>query len=1035
MFWKFGFHNASAIDALLDREDVSLELILDEDDLLQECKSQNTRLIDYFQRTDVLHKLLGFVSGEIEGEERGRFKYPYVATEVLCSEIWSIVETCVNQSQQLLEPFWDSVLNTSPEDMRSKISLASHFVKINAVFLSKKPEEMLSFIRSLPNVIERLLAHIETPPFVDLMFRILQLDEQPGNMGVVQWLSSEKLIPRLVSLLSPAQKPDIHLVAADFLKGIIALSSPSPSTFPVNPNTMSILSGESLSALPTSNRLARELVHKENIVKLVGFMLEDMAEATKPATNSTPSASSDPVVDPHDQEPTSKDRAVSSLVNIIPVFIELIRKNNSDFFEPYLFHTLRNRLIQVRQQQQYDNQDISEEEVRDDLEKTMQEIVDHVGLVHLGGLLEVISGRLPDFQELLRQPRSSITPVSTTTGCVIPLTFERFRICELYAEILHCSNMALLNRPLGSGPQYDADGRLLGGLTGLEELARVVSNNPSGGESPQHSEDEDPGYAVSESRDFPVRSQNSTDASSMGSSDEGSTDGVNSDDVEDVLEEVHFDDEDDVTKKRNGSGPSHSPKSARTATSSDPSVPLSTLSLEDRPDVPVSPSMPSPGSDKTVMKTGKGSSPPTQHLGPAPGDVVKQKFLDLGVVSGLLDLFFEFPLNNFLHNVVYDLLHQILTGRVDKGLNRELIVSLFRDAQILQRIIEGQHQNDEACSKPKGYRSGFMGHLTLISEDIVSAFDHYPPDLIDILSAYAPRPEWDQYVTGKYKETKDKDTIQLGGGKPVLGLGLANFPNMALGMATGMARKVDEGDEFVARPGTTDATAPAEPSSSKTEVIEVEQGETSNSAFERYLAQQITPQERYSSSSSDNSSDEDDAGWLDAANRNFHFDEPGDFELANPGSPESHRRAGSEFHDSFEPSTMASGQDPFGADSDEDDSAWGPFSDSNVARDTTDSVSSSFTLSSTSDDDSFGDDFGEFQGSSVEVPAANDDDGGGRTPTPGGTFHFDSDFESTLFGSGSRERSAVQGEPSNSASHDTSSSASADRRPLPSQAL
>ena len=71
---RFGFHNGSAIDSLLDKEGVVLEAILDEDDLLQECKAQNTRLIDYFERVDVLQKLLGYVTGQIEGEEKGRFK-------------------------------------------------------------------------------------------------------------------------------------------------------------------------------------------------------------------------------------------------------------------------------------------------------------------------------------------------------------------------------------------------------------------------------------------------------------------------------------------------------------------------------------------------------------------------------------------------------------------------------------------------------------------------------------------------------------------------------------------------------------------------------------------------------------------------------------------------------------------------------------------------------------------------------------------------------------------------------------------------
>ena len=53
---------------------MSLEAILDEDELLQECKAQNTRLIDYFQRVDVLQRLFGYVTGQIEGEGAGKFK-------------------------------------------------------------------------------------------------------------------------------------------------------------------------------------------------------------------------------------------------------------------------------------------------------------------------------------------------------------------------------------------------------------------------------------------------------------------------------------------------------------------------------------------------------------------------------------------------------------------------------------------------------------------------------------------------------------------------------------------------------------------------------------------------------------------------------------------------------------------------------------------------------------------------------------------------------------------------------------------------
>ena len=55
---------------------------------------------------------------------------------------------------------------------------------------------------------------------------------------------------------------------------------------------------------------------------------------------------------------------------------------------------------------------------------------------------------------------------------------ERYRICELFAELLHCSNMS--NRPPEYDELYDEQGRLRGGLAALEGLAQVISLNQTG---------------------------------------------------------------------------------------------------------------------------------------------------------------------------------------------------------------------------------------------------------------------------------------------------------------------------------------------------------------------------------------------------------------------------------------------------------------------------------------------------------------------------------------------------------------------------
>ncbi|KAJ7706882.1 SIT4 phosphatase-associated protein-domain-containing protein [Mycena rosella] len=972
MFWRFGFHNASAIDGLLDKEDVSVEAILDEDDLLQECKAQNTRLIDYFQRVDVLQRLLMYVTGQIAAEERGQFKYPYVATEVLCSEIWSVVETCVNAQAELLVPFWDTVLDRSPEDMKTQMVMASHFAKINAVFLSKKPAEMLAFIRAQPDIVERLLRHIETPSFVDLLVRIIQLDEQPGGAGVLEWLSAEHLMPRLLALLAPTHTPDVHTVVAELIKGIISMATPTP--------------GAGLAELhtgPASNRFARELARADSVATLAEYILRDFGFE-------------DAEDDPDATLPT-RASSTSSVVHAIAILIELIRKNNSDYFEPYLFHTLRNRLIQVQQQLGGDG-----DGGRAALEHALHEMVERMGVVHLGPVLEILSARLDVFQRYLRTPRSFNGPIRTTVGAIAPLTFERYRICELFAELLHCSSMALLNRAPEFARLYDAEGRLQGGLAALEELARVIALNTDagedagggGGDAPMRSVDE-----IAPARELPV-------TGAMGRGGDSDSDEEMSEDEDD---EPGSSDDDSVTMEELDEDPF--PISAPPQTQSPLPVSVSEPPLQAPPHlVPSSPNaaalssptelrdaaggLKSPESEPAAARStpslrSQSSKRNSRRLAPpgadAPlpvGELLKRRFVDLNVAATLLDLFFEFPWNNFLHSAVYDLVHQILTGNVDGGLARELAVALFRDARLMHRIVEGQRMNDAACAEPKSVRLGFMGHLTLISEDVLMALERFPPDLRAAIAQYAPQPAWDEYVAGRYNETKRRDTELLGGGKPVVRAGAA-------GAGGGARWKVDEEDAGTPALSEGDGAG----------------GGTANGRGEFRRANSARPM-RESSADFGAAPMEDDEGDETAAHARFeymtssdHFESDDDddegggwlsrstFELGAP--PVSSRNSLAErrplgaggFDDVFTPGDVARADDPFGSP---DDDGFGPFSDA-AAADGADPFTFSASFSDEMEDtafDSFAD-FGEFSSS----PPLD----GELTPTAGSwTFASDS---------------------------------------------
>jgi hypothetical protein len=78
MFWRFGFHACSAIDTLLDKPDVTLEEILGEDDLLQECKAHNTKLIEYLRDPNILAKLLNYIIADEQVDDKAKFKLLYL---------------------------------------------------------------------------------------------------------------------------------------------------------------------------------------------------------------------------------------------------------------------------------------------------------------------------------------------------------------------------------------------------------------------------------------------------------------------------------------------------------------------------------------------------------------------------------------------------------------------------------------------------------------------------------------------------------------------------------------------------------------------------------------------------------------------------------------------------------------------------------------------------------------------------------------------------------------------------------------------
>ncbi|TVY43129.1 Extragenic suppressor of kinetochore protein 1 [Lachnellula cervina] len=838
MFWRFGgYASVSAIDNLLEKSDITLEELLDESDLIQELKQHNTKLIEYLREEKILQRLLEYVvapkpeiaaeeaSDETEGKgkeaeptdavvpfsraspsedgederEKKRNRYAYVAAEILSSDNWSI-------SSPPLDPLQ-----------------ASYFTKVNEALLDKKTEEMLDLFKSLEGAVKNMLQHVDSPMVMDLLLKIISLEKVDGGQGIVDWLHSQDLMPILLSFLSSEHSWATQTSAGDFLKAIITISANASQ------NEQSCIG---------PNELTRQLVSQSCIEKLIS----DMLKGGNPLTVG------------------------------VGIVIEVIRKNNSDY-DP-------------------------------DVGAEANSVPSSRDPIYLGTLLRMFAQRVPDFMELILSPNHTIGggdgPVTIRRkelraafgGKIEPLGFDRFKTCELMAELLHCSNMGLLNEVGseefvktrdGERERLRAEGKL--GISSHQathtddDLTMKSSTQTRLGSSPggsrklevQNASDDDGFEEVThaadlgddakddfdekpEAGDLLTSTKSETPLSFLDKDDDEFVDeplssprlhtekdspesepeptltplsptGELAQEVQAIgLEEdthmvdTNIEDSDRSTAESSKNSPGSSEESAEsppateeekstektpaTAEAVPPPEPMDeVLHPEDKPaplfakkvespqdsaiQAPESQPTGTESSDTTMGEAGDSSNSilmgnTEEHTqqpltdtptAPVVGDFLKMQFVEHKVVPTILDFFFRFPWNNFLHNVVYDVVQQVFNGPMDRGFNRSLAVDLFETGNITMRIVDGQRKSDEAQEKSK-MRLGYMGHLTLIAEEVVKFTERHPPELLaESVMEKVMNNEWSTYVEVTLAETRERDNAILGGVRPDMSVG------------------------------------------------------------------------------------------------------------------------------------------------------------------------------------------------------------------------------------------------------------------------
>lgn len=690
---------ASADDHTEYLKDVLKKVLASPSFFIGELLSTNSSYLDFFQRPEVLSLLVQFiisapydteVSGDVDdyntdedlnetpAEQDNLDDIANNAFEIFVSGIDSLDKALLS-NHEYLDQFWAILDLEEPNNVK-----ISYLSRITSYHLDQGSPELITYIKQQSNFMLRFIKHIENPPVMDVLLKIISSDNPENPNGIIEFLQYQKLISLFIERIGPEFSFSVQSASGDFIKALIGISANSNSDHTnIGPN-----------------ELTRELVSEPCINELVRLMLY----------------------------------GGSSLSTGVGIVIEIIRKNNSDYdIMPVVYFSIEARPPTTRDP------------------------------IYLGTLLKVFKQNMPKFYDILIKTHDE--RLKTAFGQIEPLGFERFKVCELVAELLHCSNMALLNDINGEKMVQTRD----------RERVRIRKNHYEleGGYPPQEFLS-----VITDLKEDPQNISESIDDKS-GTTKDGKDSNENTT-FESMISEGSAESQTKVVIDSNANSDDStecSDKSSDKISNSKIQVEPSQESSEGSSEAKVeghNPSIVSGDFQSLSLEHPNNSSNepvviPTEaeiRDNPVIGDQVKIAFYDTNIVDKIISMFFEFPWNNFLHNVVFDIVQQILNGPMDQGFNRYLTTKIFNTGRITFLISECEKLCEKYVAK-HNTRLGYMGHLTLISEAIVKFETTIDISSFDpVIKQALESPEWKSYIDNSLMHTREQYSYILGGEIP-----------------------------------------------------------------------------------------------------------------------------------------------------------------------------------------------------------------------------------------------------------------------------
>ncbi|CAG5098748.1 Oidioi.mRNA.OKI2018_I69.XSR.g15941.t2.cds [Oikopleura dioica] len=235
MYWNMmGQYDSPQIENLLQREDLQISELLDEDSIINELIHRNEKLIQYLAKEDTLKAMLDYITKDCGYQEFSmdnmdefktkqlRFKRAHQVTELLNADNETISKALI-KSEELTSQLLDML--QCEKDLNPL--LACFFSKIIGSLMKQHPEDTWTLLKNRDNFVDDIMRHMSTSGISDLIMRLVVCPSYNDQVRseIINWMVDEELVEKLINLinLDEGVHRDLHTYATNTINELISI--------------------------------------------------------------------------------------------------------------------------------------------------------------------------------------------------------------------------------------------------------------------------------------------------------------------------------------------------------------------------------------------------------------------------------------------------------------------------------------------------------------------------------------------------------------------------------------------------------------------------------------------------------------------------------------------------------------------------------------------------------------------------------------------------------------------------------------------